>query len=124
MARSAFCNQLDFVSLSRFVRAGAGNLSTLLPRCSLSAGAGAMASSACVAALKDCRLPCASPLPDQRACSFDGKVFAARRRHHIIKITRDHEIAHVFGPKQSDRSRSFARHKVSWLSHGLGPALG
>ena len=41
---------------------GAGNLSTPLPRCSLSADAGAMTSSACVAALKDCQLPCASPL--------------------------------------------------------------
>jgi hypothetical protein len=55
------CHQLDFVSLSPLVRAGAGNLSTPLPRCSLSAGAGTITSSACATALKDCQLPCASP---------------------------------------------------------------
>src|SRR5262245_62260208 len=62
-------------------------------------------------------------VPDQRACSFDGKVFAARRRHHIIKINRDHEIAHVFGPKQSDRLASLD-HSHGIKFHGFLPSLG
>src|SRR5262249_8966976 len=68
-------------------------------------------------------LPGLVVVPDQRACSFDGKVFAARRRHHIIKINRDHEIAHVFGPEQSDRLSSLD-HSHGIKFHGFLPGLG